>query len=146
MEKNNYIRGLLGSIIGALIGAYPLMFIELKYGLINFIAGILIGFCSFLGFMMFKGRVKNFAAMFINFAGVTIALIIYDFVMSGLLLFDSGLYPSIKNILVHYTDTYSKIMLFLNTLYRGFIPCVVVIIMSIIFIRPVVKLKNEVVL
>lgn len=136
MKKNNYFLGLLGSILGTVISLFPLMFMELRYGSINLIAGTLVGLASFFIYKLVGGKVKNFSAVFINFLGINIGLIIYDFIMSGMLIYDSGLYPSFKNIFTHYSNTYSKIMLLINTSYRSFMPMVVVIILTIIFIKP----------
>lgn len=137
--KNNYLRGFIGAFIGALLGTIPLFVVELRYDRISFIAAIIISILAFLGYKMFKGKIKNFAGLFIMIGAVVLALLIYDFLMNAMQVYDGGIYPSIKNIFAFYREGYVKVMSLLNTLFRSVLPIVMLTVLSIIFVDPEVK-------
>lgn len=57
VEKNNYIKGLLGAIVGALIGSI-LWVVVYQLGIIAAICGMAIALCSIKGYILLGGKVN----------------------------------------------------------------------------------------
>lgn len=136
MQDKKRILRFLVTLLGAIIGTIPMFVIELRTGMVNLIAASIIGILAFFSYKFFEGEIKNIWASFTIILACILALMFYDYMMSGMLIYEKGIYPSIKNIFLYYGATFAKVMLVINTIYRNFMPVVIVFILSIIFANP----------
>lgn len=142
-QKNNHLRGFIGAFLGALIGFMPLLVLEFGKSKIMLPVSIIAGFTCFFGYKLLKGKIRGFSSLFIILLSLLFSLFIYDFLINGMYLYDTGKYPSIKNIFIAYAGGATKVMTLFNTIYRGIIPFIIITVLSIVFLDPVIVNKND---
>jgi hypothetical protein len=71
--QNNYLRGALGAVLGALVGSIAWIVIGLL-GYIAAIGGVAISFCAIKGYQLMKGKVTKLAVLIICLVSIVVMI------------------------------------------------------------------------
>lgn len=108
----NYVLGVIGSIIGALIATLPWILMYIYGEMMLSLLAILIAFGAFYGYKLFKGKIDKKLPIIISVVSIIAISIATLIIIPGALLIEAGVDANIENFKILYEDSdfFSAIM------------------------------------
>lgn len=108
----NYVLGVIGSIIGALIATLPWILMYIYGEMMISLLAILIAFGAFYGYKLFKGKIDKKLPIIISVVSIIAISIATLIIIPGALLIEAGVDANIENFKILYEDSefFSAIM------------------------------------
>lgn len=103
-EKNNYLKGILGAFLGAILFGIPWVIVYVYGGYILSILALLIAFGSFKFYKLFGGKITKKTSLIIIIVSVLTVSILTLGVIPNMLLLKEGYSVSLSNLKILYTD------------------------------------------